>query len=146
MVGDRLEQEAERIQSELKRKRDRRKAAAERWYADHRERDEAGKRGAVSAVVGGEAEEDEEVENEEDEEEDEDELEEGYSREEWAQLRRVLAAQGGDLLHDFQRELARKRQQDREERLREREEEVEEEDDDEDRDEDHDYDHEDQKK
>ena len=136
MVGDRLEQEAERIQSELKRKRDRRKAAAERWYADHRERDEAGKQGAVSAVVGGgEAEEDEEVENEEDEEEDEDELEEGYSREEWAQLRRVLAAQGGDLLHDFQRELARKRQQDREERLREREEEVEEEED-----EDHDHD------
>jgi hypothetical protein len=133
MVGDRLEQEAERIQSELKRKRDRRKAAAERWYADHRERDEAGKRGAVSAVVGDEAEGDEEVENEE---EDDDELEEGYSREEWAQLRRVLATQGGDLLHDFQRELARKRQQDREERLREREEEVEEEEEDDDDDDD----------
>jgi hypothetical protein len=145
VVGDRLEQEAERIQSELKRKRDRRKAAAERWYADHRERDEAGKRGAVSAIGGGgEAEEDEELENEdgEEDEEDEDELEEGYSREEWAQLRRVLATQGGDLLHDFQRELARKRQQDREERLREREEEVEEEEEEEDED----HDHEDQKK
>jgi hypothetical protein len=114
---------------ELKRKRDRRKAAAERWYADHRERDEAGRQGAVGLA----ATSDEAWEGEEDAEEDEeeDELEQGYSREEWAQLRRVLATQGS-LVHDFQRELARKRQQDREERMREQEEEVEEEDDDDD--------------
>jgi hypothetical protein len=120
---------------ELKRKRDRRKAAAERWYADHRERDEAGRQGAVGlAATNDEAWEGgagDEVDEEEDEEEDE--LEQGYSREEWAQLRRVLVTQGS-LVHDFQRELARKRQQDREERMREQEEEVEEEDDDDDQD------------
>jgi len=112
-----LEREAENIQKELKREKDRQRDAASRWYAQQKQREEGA---IVAAMLGG----CEYREEEEGEEEDE-----GYSKLEWAQLQRILSSHGSDIMQDFQRELARKRQRDREDRRREREEEEEEDDD-----------------
>lgn len=115
---------------DLKRKKDRRKAAAAHWYHDRAERDQVGKDSAVILKEDQESEgRQDRVEELSDEEEEEEELEGGYSKEEWAGLRDILQSQGGSLMLDFQRELARKREQDRREKQREREEEQEEEED-----------------